>query len=267
VTKIAFLGAGNIAQAIMGGMIKSGTAAKHIWAYDPSQSCMNWVNGQGINAATSNDEAIASAEIIILCVKPNILIDLLTAISESVSDKLFISVAAGITTAMINRHLPIDTPIVRCMPNTPVQIQTGMTALFPTHTVTEEQRIAVQQILSTVGQVVWVDSETDLDPITALSGSGPAYFFLMMESMISAANTLGLRDELAQKLVLQTALGAAKMAQQSLHDPKTLRQKVTSPAGTTQAAIDHLQERRFQEIVEGAIIAAHKRSVEISNEN
>ena len=266
-TKIAFLGAGNIAQAIMGGMIESGTAGIHIWASDPSQSSMRWINDRGINAASSNEEAIAAADVIMLCVKPNVLIDVLTTIGEGVSGKLFISVAAGITTAMMTPHLPMGTSVVRCMPNTPVQVQAGMTALFPTQTVTNEQRIVVQEILTTVGQVVWVDSETDLDSITAVSGSGPAYFFFMMESMISAAEALGLTHELAKKIVLQTALGAAKMAQLNLDDPTTLRRKVTSPAGTTQAAIQHFQAQRFEEIVEGAIMEAHKRSVELSNEN
>ena len=266
-TTIAFLGAGNIAQAIMGGMIENGMAARHIWARDPSPSCMDWVNDQGINAASNNDEAIAAADVVMLCIKPNVLIDVLAAIGEDVSSKLFISVAAGITTEMMTPHLPIGTPIIRCMPNTPVQIQTGMTALFPTQTVTDEQRAVAQDILTAVGQAVWVDSEADLDSVTAVSGSGPAYFFLMMESMISAAEALGLQHEFAKQLVLQTALGSAKMAHQSPDDPATLREKVTSPSGTTQAAIEHFQAQGFEKIVDGAVTAAQRRSVELANEN
>ena len=153
------------------------------------------------------------------------------------------------------------------MPNTPAQIRTGMTVLFPTPTVTDDQRAVAQDILTAVGQVLWVDSETDLDAVTAVSGSGPAYFFLMIESMISAAETLGLPNKFAKQLVVQTALGAAKMAHQSPDDPATLREKVTSPAGTTQAAIDHFQAQGFEKIVDGAVTAAQRRSVELANEN
>ena len=265
--KVAFLGAGNIAQAIIGGIIENGMAAKNIWAHDPSQFSMDWIRERGINAAKSNDEAIAAADVLMLCVKPNILIEVLDNISEDLSEKLLISVVAGVTTGMMIRHLPTETAIVRCMPNTPVQVQSGMTGLFANQAVTEEQRILVENILTSVGQAVWIESETDLDSVTAVSGSGPAYFFLLMESMISAAQALGLKRELAKKLVLQTSLGAAKVASENLDDPKKLREKVTSPAGTTAAAIEHFQSAGFEKIVEGAIKAAHQRSREIANES
>jgi len=266
VTTIAFLGAGNIAQAIMGGMLNNGMDAKRIWACDPSPVCMDWVKEQGIHAATSNDEAVAAASVVILCVKPDVLIDVLANINVDVSGKLLVSVAAGITTTLMSDNLPDKVQIVRCMPNTPALVKAGMTALFATPSVSDEHRLIAEDILSAVGKVVWVSAEEDLNAVTAVSGSGPAYFFLMMESMIAAAVDLGLPEELSRQLVIQTALGSASIVAQGSDDPGTLRQNVTSPGGTTQAAIEHFQSHQFEKTVQGAVTAAQKRSVEMANE-
>ena len=258
---IAFLGAGNIANAIMGGLMSDGHT---LFAFDPIEQCRERARNQGVTIASSNTDAIAKADIVMLCVKPNVILDLLGEISTSSHGKLFISVAAGITTTSMLNRLPEATALVRCMPNTPALVKTGMTALFASPSVTNEQRELATSVLTSVGESLWVDTEAELDVVTAVSGSGPAYFFLLMESMINASVAEGLSREVSTQLVLQTALGAAVMAKQSEFDAGTLRKQVTSPGGTTQAAIEHFQSVKFEEAVKGAVNAAKTRSVDLS---
>jgi len=263
-TKIAFLGAGNIAQAIMGGLIDNGFDPSAITACDPVPECTDRASERGISIAASNDEAIASADVVMLCVKPNIITDLLAAIDVDLGDKMLISVAAGITTDTIGGCVPPGTAIVRCMPNTPALVREGMTAMYATPGVSAAQKETADSILSAVGRALWVDSEDSLDAVTAVSGSGPAYFFLLMESMIAAAESEGLSPDVARELVLQTALGAAQMASESDQDPGTLRVQVTSPGGTTQAALEHFEAAGFADTVRDAVERARIRSVELS---
>ena len=251
-TTIAFLGAGNIAQAIMGGLIENGFAPGAMTACDPVAACQDRAREKGIIVADSNDAAVESADVILLCVKPNVMLEMLSSLSVPLTGKLLISVAAGITTNAMTRELPAGTAIVRCMPNTPALVQTGMTAMFATSDVTAGQQQQAENILSAA--------------VTAVSGSGPAYFFLMMESMIDAGIKEGLDRHTASQLVLQTALGAARMAIENPADPGTLRQQVTSPGGTTQAAIEYFQAAGFEKIVSGAVGAARARSIELSGE-
>ncbi len=258
---IAFLGAGNIANAIMGGLISDGHT---LFAFDPVEHCRERARGLGVTIASSNTDAISKAEIVMLCVKPNVVLDLLDEISASSQGKLFISVAAGITTVNMLSRLPAATALVRCMPNTPALVKTGMTALFASKAVTAEHRTSATSVLTSVGESLWVDTEAELDIVTAVSGSGPAYFFLMMEAMINAGVAEGLSTEVSTQLVLQTALGAAVMAKQSEFDAGTLRKQVTSPGGTTAAAIKHFQTVEFEKAVRGAVSAARTRSVELS---
>lgn len=263
-TQIAFLGAGNIAQAIMGGLMETGYTGNTIHACDPAPACQEKARALGANVAANNDAAIAEAEVVILCVKPNVVVDLLTAVSVPLDTKLIISVAAGVTVASIAEAVPEGTAIVRCMPNTPALVKTGMTALYANTEVSPAQRSQAEAILAAVGQAIWVDDESQLDAVTAVSGSGPAYFFLMMEAMIDAACSQGLDKQTAKTLVLQTALGAARMAVESVDDPARLRHNVTSPGGTTQAAIESFQAAGYADIVEAAVDAARRRSVELS---
>ncbi len=260
---IAFLGAGNIANAIMGGLISDGHT---LCAFDPVEDCRERARGLGVTIASSNTDAISNADIVMLCVKPDVVLDLLNEISASSTGKLFISVAAGITTANMLSRLPEGTALVRCMPNTPALVKTGMTALFASPAVTAEQKTSATSVLTSVGESLWVETEAELDIVTALSGSGPAYFFLMMESMINAGVSEGLSAEVSTQLVLQTALGAAVMAKQSESDAGTLRKQVTSPGGTTQAAVEYFQSVKFEEAVRGAVTAARTRSVELSKD-
>ena len=266
-TTIAFLGAGNIAQAIMGGLIDDGFEPGAIIACDPVPACQEKARDLGVSVADANDVAIAAADIILLCVKPNVVLTLLSEIKVSLANKMLISVAAGITIPSMTDRLPKGTAIVRCMPNTPALVGTGMTALYANADVSTSQRDSALSILSAVGQAIWVDDESTLDAVTAVSGSGPAYFFLLMEAMIDAAVKEGLSPPVAEQLVLQTALGAARMAIESPDGPATLRKQVTSPGGTTQAAIEDFQASGFAGIVAGAVSAARIRSEELSDES
>lgn len=263
-THIAFLGAGNIAQAIMGGLIETGYNGGSIHACDPVPACQDRARALGVNVAADNDAAIADADVVILCVKPNVVVELLAAVSIPLDNKLIISVAAGVAIASMAAAVPPGTAIVRCMPNTPALVKTGMTAMYANAAVSSDQQRQAEAILAAVGEAIWVDDESMLDAVTAVSGSGPAYFFLMMESMIEAACRQGLDAQTAKTLVLQTALGSARMAMDSADDPATLRQNVTSPGGTTQAAIESFQAAGFAAIVEAAVDAARRRSVELS---
>ena len=259
---IAFLGAGNIASAMMGGLVSNGHT---LFAFDPIEECRERARSLGASIASSNAEAISRADIVMLCVKPDVVLDLLGEIAASSEGKLFISVAAGVTTTSMLSLLPDKTALVRCMPNTPALVKTGMTALFACPSVTVPQKAAAESVLAAVGESIWVNTEEELDIVTAVSGSGPAYFFLLMETMINAGVAEGLSKEVATQLVLQTALGAAVMARQSDLDVATLRKQVTSPGGTTQAAIEHFQSAGFEQAVAGAVKAARNRSVELSH--
>ena len=260
-SKIAFLGLGNIANAIIGGLISD---TQKIIAFDPIEECRERARDLGVEITVNNKEAVSQADIVILCVKPDIVLDLLDEISIASPGKLFISVAAGVTTHNIQDRLSEKISVVRCMPNTPALVKTGMTALFATPSVTTVQKTLASKIMSAIGECLWVDNESALDAVTAISGSGPAYFFLMIESLISAGIEEGLAPEVASQLVLQTALGAAVMAKGSKLDPGALRKQVTSPGGTTHAAIKHFQSARFEENVKRAVQAAKARSIELS---
>lgn len=269
-SSIAFLGAGNIAQAIMGGLLGSDglpdskNRDHKLFAFDPVDACRNAAADIGATISGSNREAIKQAEVVILCVKPNVVPALVEEEAASLKDKLTISVAAGITTETILGQLGPDAAVVRCMPNTPALVKTGMTALFATPGVTDTQKDLAQDILSAVGETLWVQEESALDAVTAVSGSGPAYFFLIMEAMIAAAEAEGLGPETARQLVLQTALGASTMAHASTDSPAQLRINVTSPGGTTQAALETFEALGLPDTVRKAVKAARIRSEELS---
>lgn len=263
---IGFLGAGNIAQAIIGGLLENGTSPDEIVIYDPYAATRDKAAEAGVRVASSNDEVVRDSDIIMICVKPDIVLDLLLALKVATIDKLFVSVAAGITTRTMQQLLTEGTALVRAMPNTPALVQTGMTGLFATPAVTASQRTSAEAVLKAVGEVAWVEEESALDAVTAVSGSGPAYYFLLMEAMIDAAVSEGLSKDVAEKLVLQTALGAARMANLSEDSPAELRQKVTSKGGTTQAALTHFTDNGFENLVSGAVSAARNRSIQMSKE-
>ncbi len=268
-TRIAFIGAGNMASALIGGLIADGTAKDSIIASDPNTDQRSHLHDSyGICTVDNNAEAISDADVVVLAVKPQLLQQVCNELSSHLKDKhcLIVSIAAGIRCSTMSKWLNSDLPIVRCMPNTPAMLQVGATGLYATDNVSNEQRDQAERILRAVGITLWVNEEADIDSVTAVSGSGPAYYFLMMEAMQAAAEKLGLPAETAKLLTLQTALGAARMALESQDDPATLRQKVTSPGGTTEQAILSFEENGLRDIFEQAMTAARDRSISLSEQ-
>ncbi|TDG15680.1 pyrroline-5-carboxylate reductase [Seongchinamella unica] len=265
---IAFIGAGNMATSIVGGLVEAGHPADHIRAADPFPESLERLQQVApVHACTSNHEAAAGADVIILAVKPQVMAEVCTGISASLAtDSLVISIAAGITINSMQSWLGNATAIVRCMPNTPALLGCGASGLFANEQVSEVQRRHAEQVLSAVGLLSWVPREKDLDAVTALSGSGPAYFFLFMEAMIDAGVAQGLDRGTATRLAQQTALGAARMALESDVDLIELRRRVTSPGGTTQAAVESFEAAGLRQLVSEAMQAAADRADEMARE-
>ena len=222
----------------------------------------------GVNISTDNSSAVLNANIVVLAVKPQIMHAVCTPMRDAVQAKspLIISIAAGITSSAIDRWLGEGNAIVRCMPNTPSLIRQGASGLYANQTVTSEQRQHAESILSAVSQVIWVDEEDKIDAVTAVSGSGPAYYFLVIEAMQAAAEKLGLSQQQARQLVLQTAVGATQMAQQSEENAATLRENVTSKGGTTAAALGVFEDNHLRDLFDEAMHAAAARSSELGQQ-
>ena len=263
---IAFIGAGNMAGSLVNGLIESGTSPSEIAAADPIAKQLEKLSVLGVVTAANNDQAIKAVDVIVLAVKPQVIGQVLEALSGLTPNQLIISIVAGIDLRSLETWLPANQPIVRCMPNTPALLGAGMTGLFANSRVTDQQKALATHILEAVGEVAWVSKEAHLDAVTAVSGSGPAYFFLLMENMIAAGQKLGLDAELSKKLTEQTAFGAALMAQKSNVDPGTLRKNVTSPGGTTEAALNLMPAQDFPATVIDALSAAEKRAKELAVE-
>lgn len=266
-TRIAFIGAGNMAASLIGGLRAKGLDAGQIRASDPGAETRAKVNAEhGIEVCADNTQAIKDADVVVLAVKPQAMKAVCEAIRPSLKpNQLVVSIAAGITCASMNNWLGAQ-PIVRCMPNTPALLRQGVSGLFATAEVTAEQRQQAEELLSAVGIALWLNEEQQLDAVTAVSGSGPAYFFLLIEAMTAAGVKLGLPADIAAQLTVQTALGAAHMAVASDVDAAELRRRVTSPAGTTEAAIKSFQAGGFEALVEKALGAAAHRSAEMAEQ-
>ncbi|CAN8139862.1 Pyrroline-5-carboxylate reductase [uncultured Thiomicrorhabdus sp.] len=267
--KICFIGAGNMAKSLIGGLIASGYDANNILATDPNQEQRDTLSSQfAIQTYANNGEALMHADIIVLAVKPQILRQVCAEISDTVQagSPLIISVAAGIRTDDINRWLGGELAIVRTMPNTPALIQTGAIGLYANSQVNSEQKSQAEHIMRATGLTLWVEQENQIDVVTALSGSGPAYYFLFMEAMEKAAQDMGLDAKSAHLLTMQTALGAAKMVMESHQDCAELRANVTSPNGTTEKAIQYFETHNLRDTVAGAMNAARNRAQELADE-
>ena len=266
-TRIAFIGAGNMAASLIGGLRAKGLQAQQIRASDPGEETRARVSAEhGIETFADNAQAIDGADVVVLAVKPQAMKAVCEAIRPSLKpEQLVVSIAAGITCASMNNWLGAQ-PIVRCMPNTPALLRKGVSGLYATAEVSAEQRDQAQTLLSAVGLAVWLEQEQQLDAVTAVSGSGPAYFFLLIEAMTAAGVKLGLPQDIAEQLAEQTALGAAQMAVSSDVDAAELRRRVTSPGGTTQAAIESFQAGGFEALVEKALGAAAHRSAEMAEQ-
>lgn len=267
-TKVTFIGAGNMASSIIKGLLNNGWQANNITASTPDTTKLRSLQQQlGIMITTDNAATVANADVVMLCVKPQIIQQVLSELAPALpKNALLISIAAGITIASLQQWAGNHMAIVRTMPNTPAMLQTGATGLFANSIVTDAQRQLANTLFSAVGVAKWVDNESLLDAVTALSGSGPAYYFLFMELMAAAGEQLGLDSETAKALTIQTALGAAKMAEQE-PDVALLRRQVTSPNGTTERAIDTLQAGDLSQLLQQAMQAAADRAAELAELN
>ncbi len=268
---ITFIGSGNMSTSIIGGLISEGYQAHAITACDPDETVLKNIGEQfGINTSTENAKSVANANIVVLATKPQVLkevaLDLALSISNNPNKPIVISIAAGINGSLLSQWLGSRTAIVRCMPNTPSLVQEGATGLYANEHVSDQQKESAEQLMRAIGSVTWLESEELIDAVTAVSGSGPAYFFLLMESMIDAGIKQGLTLDQASKLTLQTALGAAKLAQKSDVRVSELRRRVTSPGGTTEQAILSFEEAGFRTIVDNALIACAERSKSMGEE-
>lgn len=272
-TTISFIGAGNMAQALVGGLLKAGHPAQDLRAADPFPGAREQMGALGVMATDNNNEAVDGCEVVVLAVKPQVLTEVLKAMTPALPENaLVLSIAAGIPIHTLAEALSREPnsgklqAIVRCMPNTPALLGLGITGMYANKQVDPNQKKLAETIASAAGQWVWVDEEDDIDAVTAVSGSGPAYFFYLMEAMIEAGVDLGLPRDLAAKLTVATATGAAAMATQPGADAAVLRQNVTSPGGTTERALALFDEGQLNPHIRTALAGAAQRSAELARE-
>ncbi|MBU3848681.1 MAG: pyrroline-5-carboxylate reductase [Candidatus Acinetobacter avistercoris] len=262
---ICFIGGGNMAQALIGGLISRGLPTTRITVADPVEAVRELLQEKDVQVTEDNRAAIVHADVVVLAVKPQMLAAVLSPLHGLFEGKLIVSIVAGAEIETISK-LSGSSLVVRVMPNTPALVQTGAHGLYANDIVDQSKRELASQILAATGLTIWVNSEAEIDAVTAVSGSGPAYFFYMMESMIRAGKNLGLDEKVATALTLQTALGAAQMAITSSNTPAELRKNVTSPNGTTQAALEVFDRAQISQNIQAALAAAQKRSQELAQE-
>ncbi len=253
--QIAFLGAGNMANAMVSGLLANGIAPDQLRASDPSEAALSRLQSLGLTRVdVAPTSVFEGADLVVVAVKPQIVPTALAAIRDQLSaDSALLSIAAGIPIASLQSHVGDEVGVIRCMPNTPAMIGLGASALFAPTLVSDAHRTLAETVTNAVGTTVWVASEALLDAVTAVSGSGPAYFFALIEAISQAGTALGLDEETAMTLTLQTALGAAALAQQSSEGVATLRQNVTSPGGTTEEALKSLSANQFDAVIAEAV--------------
>ena len=266
---IGFVGGGNMAQAMIGGLIANKVPAANIMAADPDQAQRELVASRyGIRVMSDNSELASTVDVLVLAVKPQVLADVARKlrVATQANKPLIVSVAAGIQASSIQTWLGGKVAVVRAMPNSPCLVRQGITALHANSLTSNEQRGLAQQVLEAVGTVIWLEREDLMDAVTAVSGSGPAYFFLFMEAMEQSARRMGLPMEVAWALTLHTGVGAARMALESGQDLAQLRKNVTSPGGTTAAALAIFEQAGLRDIVDRALNGARERGSEIALE-
>lgn len=267
--KISFIGGGNMAQALISGLLAKGILPEYITVSDPNPDNREQLQAKGINTIDSAKNPLDAlmADVVVLAVKPQIMSTVVADFSQVLDKQLIISVAAGLSTDSLTKMLNGYQNIVRAMPNTPAMVQAGATGLYATDSIDEQEKQLATELMGASGLVIWVDDEEQLHAVTAVSGSAPAYFFYFIESVIQGGIDLGLSQEQASALAMQTALGAAKMSIHSDDTPEQLRRKVMSPGGTTEAAVHSLQADKVNELIGKAIQACVKRSREMSGQN
>jgi pyrroline-5-carboxylate reductase len=252
---ISFIGGGNMATSLIGGLIADGRDPASIYVSDPERATLEALaDAFRVQTSTDNEEAVSHGSVKGI------------AVPGKAHRPLFISVAAGVREPDILRWLGFDAAIVRSMPNTPALVGSGATALYANSFVSDEQRSLAESVLRAVGLTLWVEDENLLDAVTGLSGSGPAYYFLLMEYMERTGISMGLSKDDARMLTIQTAFGAAKMALESSDSPATLRARVTSPGGTTERALDALMAGGMEHLIHDALEASRDRAVELGHE-
>ena len=267
---VGFIGAGNMAKAMAGGLLARGWAAERLRAADPNAEVRaDWHAKFGLSCGDDNLAVARGVDVLVLAVKPQQIATVARALASAVRNRpvLVISIAAGIRLAQLEAWLGSGVAIVRAMPNTPALVGSGAAGVYANTHVDAAGRQVAHDILASVGIALWLETEDQLDAVTALSGSGPAYFFLMMEALERAGVELGLAPVTARALTLATALGAARMATASDEDPATLRTRVTSPGGTTEAAIQLLQHSNYADLVARALKAAAARARELAEQH
>jgi len=267
--RLAFIGGGNMASSIIGGLIQSGWSADQITVSDPAeQQCRRLRDRFGVSTDTENTAVIADADVVVLAVKPQVLREVVTSAASTLqqTSPLLVSIVAGIPAASTLRWVGKQLPLVRVMPNTPALIGKGVSGLFATRDTSDSQRELAATIMAAVGETVWVHDEELIDTVTGVSGSGPAYFFKMMEIMIAEGVEAGLQPADAKRLVVGTAIGAATLLRQSEESAAELRRRVTSPNGTTQAGIEAMETGGIDAAIANGVQAAIRRSRELSEQ-
>ncbi len=267
--KISFIGGGNMAQALISGLVSCGVKPSLITVADPSSEAREQLAAKGLNTVDPTADAKAAvidADIVVLAVKPQVMKAVVSSFADVLDKQLVISVAAGLSTELLSDMLGGYDNIVRAMPNTPAMIQMGATGLYGTDNISAEQKQLATAVMEASGLVMWVDNEEHMHAVTAVSGSAPAYMFYFIEAMVDGAVALGLDKEQASALAMQTMLGAAKMAMGSEDAPSELRRKVTSPNGTTQAAVESMQANDIGRQIGEAMQACYDRSQALSEE-
>ena len=264
---IAFIGGGNMARSLIGALVRHGVDAASIAVAEPNEtSRVALARDFGVTVHAQAKDAARGASTIVLAVKPQVMKAVCGEIADAVATTrpLVVSIAAGIRLEQFARWLGANVPVVRAMPNTPALIGAGASGLVANAVVTPEQRERAANLLGAAGIAAWIDREDLMDTVTALSGSGPAYFFLLVEALVDAAVAQGLPRDVARALAAQTCLGAGRMLVEDGEAPATLRERVTSPAGTTAAALDAFAAGDLRGLVAKAVAAATKRGGELS---
>lgn len=263
---IAFIGGGNMARALIGGLLRQGVAPSHILVVEPFvATAVKLQTDFSVRTMPQAGHELLQSDMVIWAVKPQMFAAAAVSVIPFTQDALHLSVAAGMTTDSISTWIATDR-LVRCMPNTPALVGEGITALFSCPSVTAADRLKIEQVISPTGQFLWVQHEAQLDAVTALSGSGPAYVFYFLEAMLQAGTEMGLPADQAYKLAIETFAGAASLARASSDSPEVLRQQVTSQGGTTHAAISSMDASGIQGAFVKAMQAAQARARELGHE-
>jgi len=265
--RIGFIGGGNMSRSLVGGLLEQGVQASSLCIADPSAEARQKATEDFlVECYESGTQFVHDVDILVLAVKPQVMKSVCMDLAPAMGNHqpLIISVAAGVNSSSLERWLDGQRSIVRMMPNTPALIGLGASGIFANSRVSNQQKKLAWDLAQAVGIGIWVEQEAQIDVVTALSGSGPAYFFLVAEAMIQAGVSQGLEPEQARQLVLQTALGASSMMQQSDEQPATLRARVTSPGGTTERAVQELQNGQLEPLFQQAINAAVERGQQLA---